>query len=269
MAATQIPNEAKVKKMKVDELRSFINSLRDAPEFNLSLTLNEPASDDVTTQPERADPTLKDVWRELRSVSRRLDSIKDTCTHEHDTLKRENQDLRSEMDYLKKAVLQHQAYLESLESQKREQFLIIYGLPEEIFTADGVNYGTDFDKVESVFSAIDQGDVQVEEVRRLGRNEPTDPDKPRPARVRLADAQDRKSVMDNAKRLKDKNDFKKVFVRKDQHPKVRKENERIRAVLRSEREKAVNAGRNVRYNLESRTVMVDDRVIDRFNPQFF
>lgn len=258
MSAREIPDEARVKKMKADDLRALLNSIRDG--------LDESANDENGDDPE---PTLKDIWKEIRSVGQRMDSLSDSCTREHTSLKRENQDLKSEVDYLKKAVLQHQAYLESIESQKREDYLIMYGLPEGILSVNGTNHPRDSDKVKGILSAIDHGEVGVEDIKRLGHVLPDDPDKPRPTRIQLTNAHDRKSILDNARRLKDIDGLKRIYIKKDHHPKVRRENERIRAVLKGERDKAVNQGRNVRYDPETRSVMVDDRVVDRFNPQFF
>ena len=53
------------------------------------------------------------------------------------------------------------------------------------------------------------------------------------------------------------------------NPAVRKEQNRIRFVEREERQKPENQGRDVKYDFESRCLLVDGIVVDRFKPSFF
>ena len=77
-------------------------------------------------------------------------------------------------------------------------------------------------------------------------------------------------LLEKAKSLKDETDavLNSVYVRKDQHPMVRKELARLYAVVKSEKEKPVNQGRTVEFNKDTRCVTVDGTVIDRFKIQF-
>ena len=87
----------------------------------------------------------------------------------------------------------------------------------------------------------------------------------RPLKVVLANADDRKGVLDNAHRLKDSDTaFRYVYVKKDVHPLVRKELDRLREVTKREKERPENQGKNVRYDFSERKVYVDDVVVDSF-----
>ena len=82
--------------------------------------------------------------------------------------------------------------------------------------------------------------------------------------------EERKRVIDDAKKLKNVDGrFKKIFIKKDIHPAVRKEQNRIRFVEREERQKPENQGRDVKYDFESRCLLVDGIIVDRFKPSFF
>ena len=80
----------------------------------------------------------------------------------------------------------------------------------------------------------------------------------------------RKSILNDAKKLKDAGDeFKKIFIKKDVHPCIRKELYRLREAERRESEKAENAGKEVKYDHANRTLSVNGTIIDRYMPIFF
>ena len=63
--------------------------------------------------------------------------------------------------------------------------------------------------------------------------------------------------------------FSKIYVKKDVHPLVRRELNRLREVEKREKEKPENQGMNVHYNNVCREIMVNGRVVDQFRPAFF
>ena len=89
-------------------------------------------------------------------------------------------------------------------------------------------------------------------------------------KVSLADPRKQKPVVENARKLKDMPDpFKKVFIKKDMHPGVRREFNRLRESEKTQREKPENHGRNVEYDRAARTISVDGVIVDRFRSAFF
>ena len=62
---------------------------------------------------------------------------------------------------------------------------------------------------------------------------------------------------------------KTIFIKKDVHPRVRKEWQRLRDVERAEKEKPENVGCVIRLDPRERKVYKDREVIDSWSPLFF
>ena len=77
-------------------------------------------------------------------------------------------------------------------------------------------------------------------------------------------------LVTNSKKLKDYLEpYNKIFVKKDMHPGVRWEFNRLRLSEKTEIDKPENEGRTVEYDHTTRTVTVDGVVVDRFRSSFF
>lgn len=279
MSQITIPKKTEVNKLKVKDLRELLNSIRDANDHSFNLTLNprdgsdeEDGDSDNDNDPGvAAEPSLTDILRELRQFRKDMSGVSEFVKDTKDKqckLEAECKYLRGEVEFLKKAVIQHQIYVESIESLRRNRNVIIYGLPEGETRINERHCTDDTSKVAAVWSALG-AQVISEEVVRLGRNVPTNPGRPRPVRVALMNEEQRKSVLDRAKVLKDNADLRRVYVKRDAHPKLRRETARVMEVLKAEKEKEVNVGRNVTYDKDTRCVLVDGEIVDRFSPVFF
>ena len=89
-------------------------------------------------------------------------------------------------------------------------------------------------------------------------------------KIVLQNKEDRVKIMKNAAKLKDAGpSYAKIYLKKDQHPAVRKEMNRLHQVVRTEKNKAENVGKNIVFDKDTRTVKVDNIIIDRFNPNFY
>ena len=220
------------------------------------------------------------IDEDTATVSNLLSSI----LAEVQQLRTERADLKKEIDQLKsdnvsliEAVNQHQRFLESIDSEKRACNLIITGVPETPFTdpdspADSpVPVDTDSEKVDIILRKIGhKADVKVKDVVRLGKPRNTSDARPRPLKIVTASPTQRKSALDDTKKLKDAGEiFKKIYVSKDIHPVVRKELNRIRKAEHEEKQKPENRGRVVKYDYATRCLSVDGTVIDKFKPAFF
>ena len=74
-------------------------------------------------------------------------------------------------------------------------------------------------------------------------------------------------ILKNSKNLKEQpegSEFKKVFLKRDQHPEVRKEEKRLYEVFKAEKKKPENAEKEVIFNRRSRIVTVNNEEVDRF-----
>ena len=168
-----------------------------------------------------------------------------------------------------------------MDAEKRRNTLIITGIPEDEplhsdADANGIQQPiqSDEDKVQHVLSKIGHGDKPVSSVERLGiKKSETRSDGSaysRAVKVTLTNPSHQKLIVASAKKLKDEPEpLKKVYVKKDMHPGVRRELNRLRQAERSERENPDNNGRDIQYDPVARTLSVDGVIVDRFRSSFF
>ena len=91
----------------------------------------------------------------------------------------------------------------------------------------------------------------------------------RAVKVSLEEAVSQKMLVTNSKKLKDYSEpYNKIFVKKDMHPGVCREFNRLRQSEKTEKEKSENINRTVEYDHVTRTVTVDGVVVDRFRSSF-
>ena len=177
--------------------------------------------------------------------------------------------ITKEKDQLMQMVSQQQRFLEMIDAGKRACNLIIMGVPEDpsTLTSGEDSANSNEEKVKLVLKKTGHNDAEIQEITRLGK---ANAERARPTKVILKCPLKRKSILEDAKKLKDAGDvFKKIFVKKDIHPSVRKELYRLREAEKRESEKAENAGKQVKYDHATRTLSVDGMVIDRYMPIFF
>jgi small-conductance mechanosensitive channel len=227
-----------------DKLMSSLNSAVD--------TKVQQAMTEIRTE---VDEQLQSPLKDIHGLKAETKVIRDDIHH-----------LQDENHYVTDMLLQHQKYLESQEAAKRSANVIITGLPEVDLLIGEVSYQQDEDKVRRVFDEMDRKTVDFKECIRLGKPVTS---RIRPLKVVLKDNQERKDLLANSKFLKNKGTpLSKVYVKKDVHPMVRKEFARLRSVEKEEKDKPENTGRTVKYDAETRSVLIDGVVVDKFRPSF-
>ena len=103
--------------------------------------------------------------------------------------------------------------------------------------------------------------------RRLGR---TQDGRRRPILLTLRDEGLRQLILEQAKKLKVAGgDYKKIYIKKDIHPAVRKEWKRLHDAERTEKERAGNVGCVIRLDTKERKLYRDDVVIDSWSLHSF
>ena len=114
---------------------------------------------------------------------------------------------------------------------------------------------------------VERTDVGVSCMARLGKINEEQEGKTRPLKVTLEQRAMRDNILRNAKNLKDLpegSQFKKVFLKRDQHPEVRNEEKRLYEVFKAEKNKPENADYPVMFDRRKRIVMVNNEEVDRF-----
>lgn len=269
------PSVTEINAMKRDQLQKCLKELiKDLDEEKQVKHPNPLGDEDAATITQLLTSVLAEV-KELRKEKRDLGQEVAKLKQENAALLNDVKALKSDKIFITEAVHQHQRFLEAIDGEKRAQNLIITGIPEETPLSDGTEEAedatTDDEKVSMVLKQIGhEEDVQVIEVSRLGKRRQGPESRPRPLKVVTENPAQRKRVITDAKKLKEAADcFKSIYIKKDVHPIVRRELNRIRQVERDEKRKAENQGRDVRYDYETRCLLVDGIVVDRFKPAFF
>ena len=118
-----------------------------------------------------------------------------------------------------------------------------------------------------MFSKIEvDPDAVVRSHHRLGRTIINN--RPRPLLVRVDSKPIRDKVLDKSQKLKDSQEpYKKIYIKKDSHPEVRKEWKRLRDVEQTEKSK--HPGSEIRLDFKERVVYKDGVVIDKWRPHRF
>ena len=163
-----------------------------------------------------------------------------------------------------KILSDHQKFMEGLDAEKRAKDIIVLGLKEEEGQDDSEKFLEIVDTV-----GVKRTDVEVSCVARLGKidEEQIDEDKTRPLKVTLEERAMRDMILRNSKNLKDlpeTSQFKRVFLKRDQHPEVRKEEKRLYEVFKAEKKKPENADLPVLFDRRNRVVTVNNEEVDRF-----
>ena len=227
-------------------------------QFALRTLINEPAEDTA------AGPSVVQMGR----IEAKLDDMLTKWNEEKEELHTQIKELKKDREKMTEILSQHQRMLESLEAERRAANIIMTGVPEENLE-DAV---TDVSKAKLVLSTIGHQNVPIKSVQRLGaaqreRRTPVGDSRPyrRPLKVVLANADDRQGVLESTNRLKNSDTaFRSIYIKKDVHPLVRKELDRLRSVTKREKERPENQGKDVSYDYKERKVYVDDVVIDSF-----
>ena len=156
----------------------------------------------------------------------------------------------------------HQRFMEDLDAEKRSKHMIVLGLKEEGNVADSEKFLGIVDTI-----GIERNEVNIEKAERLGQIDEERENRNRPLKITFSQSSMRNKVLKNSSKLKDQPEespYKKVFLKKDQHPDVRKEEKRLYEVFKAERNKPENADVEVLFNRKSRIVTVNGEEIDKF-----
>ena len=159
-----------------------------------------------------------------------------------------------------------------IEAEKRARNIIFLGVPEGDMSitnneGEAVVIKEDANKIEEILKKMHREDTQVEDLQRLGK---PSANRSRVLIAKLQSKEARDRLLQSAPTLKSPGSgFERIFVKKDVHPLVRKEFNRLREVEKREKDKPENQGLTVQYDSGRREVIVNGRVVDYFRPSFF
>ena len=255
------PSEARIEKMNKNELKACVKTI--LANIDKASVIPENASDsahfnDFTSKLNEVLTEVKESRAERIALSEKVK-----------TLESDVRNLTEENTFLKSAISNQQRFLEFFDGDKRAHNLIITGLTEkDLVINENVKFDSDDKKLDYVFTTIDSDPACIDSIQRLGEVKPQ-ATRPRPLKVTLKNKRDRRPVIENAKKLKNNTSISSVYIKKDIHPAFRKEMWRLYEAEKRERDRPENMGKTVIFDREERVLMVDDVIIDRYNPQLF
>ena len=139
-------------------------------------------------------------------------------------MQQQQQDMNTKLDFLSKAVVYQQSMLEYTDAKFRADQIIIYGIDE-----NDVTLGTDeLERAKKVIEKTNAlSSIGTLQVRRLG-NTQTNQSRPRALLVTLDDREKQKKILENSRNLKDFQGYSNIYIKKDKHPNVRFDENRLR-----------------------------------------
>ena len=202
------------------------------------------------------------LTRQLEETGRRVEMTEQRMARQDERIAKQDEVIAS-----------HQRDLERSDQRERECNLIVLGVPDTHEALDGAT--EEQSKLEKIWRAADIP-APMRSWRRLGgdRRAPEAGPQGRPHRrpilVSVASREERDEALRRARRLKDAGGaYATIFIKKDVHPSVRTEWNRLRESERREKARPENQGCNVYLNTRERKLYKDDIVIDQWSTQHF
>lgn len=243
-----------------------LTDLRRMQKNQLKSITKDDLIDAILTPEEPSANIIRMLEDRLSTISKELMELRKAISSPDSAVNKKIEELQSRTDRQANIIMHQQLYLENLDRKERESNLIVLGVPDEGEALDGAT--DDGGKLGKVWTAIGEETV-VRSHRRLGRRIEGAARK-RPILVVVDSKSKRDCVLEKAKHLKDKNDnFNTIYIKKDVHPSVRNEWNRLRNAEKLEKEKPGNVGCNIHFDPKERKLYRDGIVIDGWNPQPF
>lgn len=167
-------------------------------------------------------------------------------------------DVYKSMEYM-------QRFCEGIDSKLRGRNIIMLGVSE----SDTTHGSDDLERAKHIIEktgAIAGETIGELGVKRLGTSQMSG--RSRPLHVELENHEKQWKVLQNSKNLKDLTGYQNIYIKKDVHPTIRNEFNRLRRREKEERENPANIGINIEYDWRARVLKRNNIVIDRFNPSF-
>ena len=212
----------------------------------------------VSTDNASIEGKLAELIAEIREQRTEIRELKQSFADTEARLNSRINDLESQAKVRDDLLKNQQDFCESVDRELRETKLVILGVPDENESLDGAT--TEDTKLAKVWDAVGESPVVVSH-KRLGR---PDGQRRRPILVKVTTGAERDNILSKSRRLKEdgRDEVKKIFIKRDEHPAIRREWNRLRAVVRSELAKPENSGCNIRLDVKQRKVYKDESVID-------
>ena len=204
----------------------------------------------------------------LDLIMKDLSDLRQTIVASENDSKGRIKELTETIEKQSEIIFHHQLFLEQIDRQKRETNLVFFGVPDEQKALEDVV--AEDGKIKKILEAIGiEPGIMIRAFRRLGRLEQVS-NRPRPLLVEVDSKAIRDKVLEKSVNLKDlQHPYKKIYIKKDSHPGVRKEWRRLKDAEEEEKKKPSNVGCVVRLDYKERVLYKDGIAIDKWRPHPF
>ena len=211
---------------------------------------------DKDAQPPAYDDKIKQIASDIAD-------LKQMMTSPDSPVGRKFAEMQQTIDKQAQAIMQQQRFLEELDRRSRETKMVILGVPEDEPLQGATR---DEEKLQKIWGKMEEP-LRITSHRRLGRQNDA---RKRPILVTVDSKDVRDAVVSKGNKLKDAGDaFRRIYVKRDEHPTVRNEWKRLRAAEAAEKERPENLGCSIRLDMRERCLYKDGVIIDRWNPHPF
>ena len=157
-------------------------------------------------------------------------------------------------------VAKQQHSLSLIDSEERECNIIVSGLSEETILVNGVEFETDEDKVAAVLGEIDAPLPEDHEIVRIGK---PSVNYTRIVKLNVRSKTNRDAILLKSKDLKNNTEdsVSSVYLKKDLHPVLVHENNRLRRKMKDLKKLESNNGKEIK--LLKGKLLIDNSVVDQ------
>ena len=237
---------------KLDNLFTVLTEMR--TEINGKLTQLDTIQNAINDMGVRVGAAESNITRHETSIS----TLKQDVERIDTTVNNNFPDVYRSMEYM-------QRFCEGIDSKLRGRNIIMLGVSE----SDTTHGSDDLERAKHIIEktgAIAGETIGELGVKRLGTSQMSG--RSRPLHVELENHDKQWKVLQNSKNLKDLTGYQNIYIKKDMHPTIRNEFNRLRRREKEERENPANTGINIEYDWRARVLKRNHVVIDRFNPSF-
>ena len=215
------------------------------------------------------DNTLKEINKKLQDLTQNIAVMRQEALTRDKANEEKMKAMQVTINKQSEILGKQQMYLEGIDRKKREKNMILLGVPED--NVDLEESKGDEAKINNIWEKIGESCTRISH-KRLGK---LDENKIREGKVRpiliVVDSKETKeAVLEKSKSLKEKGElFRRIYIKKDIHPEVRKEWDRLRAAKTREENDPSNQGAIIRLDAKERKLYRNDVVIDAWTPHPF
>lgn len=242
-----------------------LQELRRLQHNQLSRMTKDELIESILAPPGQDEERMRQLTEKVSVLVNEVTELKNAMMSPDSIMNKRISALQEQVNRQAEVIASQQRFLEVIDRKDRETKIVITGVPDENENLEGAT--AEEDKLQKIWSKVG---VTVEGVthRRLGK--PNEGDRRRPILVTIPDKQLREGILANARKLKQTTEqYKRIYIKKDIHPSVRREWKRLRDAEQAEKERPENVGCVIHFDPKERKLYRDGVVIDTWKQQYF